>query len=150
MTLTKSVNDVLYGMMDSVKSILPFDIITDQPSTFIEPISHHSFGVLIGMTGNINGNIIIDGNEDIFQKIGECMFGMKLEGEMLQSFAGELGNMLAGTLSTSISTHGLEMDITPPTVLVKETFSNIYERAFKLPFHLADIGSLFIILMMDY
>lgn len=149
MTLTKNVNDLLYGMMDSVKNILPFDINTDQPSTLFEPISQHSFGVLINLTGNVNGNIIIDGNEEIFQKIGESMFGMKLEGEMLHSFAGELGNMLAGTLSTSISNHGIETDITPPSILVQETFLNNYERAYKLPFHLTNVGSLLIILMLD-
>ena len=147
--LTKSVSDLLNGTIESVKTILPFDITIDQPSTLNEPLSQHSFSVLIGMTGNIEGTIIIDGNEEIFQKIGEGMFGMFLEGEMLESFAGELGNMLAGSLSTSISTHGFETDITPPTVLIKETLENKFERAYQLPFHLTDIGSLLIIIMTD-
>lgn len=146
---TKSTIDLFSGMVESVKTLLPFEITTGQTSTLLEPFSQHSFGVLIGLTGNITGEIIIDGSEEIFKKIGERMFGINLEGIMLHSFAGEFGNMLAGTLSTSISSYGFEIDITPPTVLIKETFVNMHEKAYQLSFHLHHVGSLFVIFMID-
>lgn len=149
MTLTKSVTDILNGTIDSVKAVLPFDVLVDKPSLFTHPFTQNSIGVLIGMTGDVRGRVIIDGDETVFSKIGEGMFGMALEGEMLESFAGELGNMIAGNLSTSISQRGFEMDITPPTVLVGKTKIYGFNRAFKLPIQMINIGTLDIVLAVE-
>ncbi len=101
------------------------------------------------MTGDIRGGLIIDGDETVFASIGEGMFGMKVEDEKLESFAGELGNMIAGTLSTTIASHEIEMDITPPTVLVGETKIYRFEKAYCLPITIQHIGSINILLMID-
>lgn len=149
MTLTKNVTEILNGTIESVKAVLPFEVSVDKPSLFTQPFTQHSIGVLIGMTGDIRGRVIIDGEEEIFGKIGEGMFGMVLEGEMLESFAGELGNMIAGNLSTSISAKGFEMDITPPTVLVGQTKVYGFNRAFRLPIHVSNLGVLEIVLAVE-
>lgn len=149
MVLTKNVTDILNGTIDSVKSVLPFELAVDKPSLFTQPFTQHSIGVLIGMTGDIRGRIIIDGNEQVFGRIGEGMFGMALEGEMLESFAGELGNMIAGNLSTTISQKGFDMDITPPTVLVGETKFYGFEKAFRLPIHIQALGTIELILTVE-
>lgn len=149
MTLSQNVTNILNGTIESVKSLLPFQIDLDKPSLFTEPFTQHKIAVLIGMTGDVKGRIIINGDEEIFGNIGEGMFGMKLEGEMLESFAGELGNMLAGNLSTLIAQKGYEMDITPPTVLVGQAKIYGFERAFRLPIHIKDKGTLLIILMVE-
>lgn len=149
MTLTKSVTDILNGTIDSVKSVLPLEVTVDKPMLFSQPYSQHCIGVLIGMTGDIRGRVIIDGTEEVFSKLGAGMFGMELQGEMLESFAGELGNMIAGHLSTSISQNGINMDITPPTVLVGQTKVYGFEKAFRLPLHIHTAGSLDIILMVE-
>ncbi|WP_260285947.1 hypothetical protein [Peribacillus aracenensis] len=46
---------------------------------------------------------------------------MPLEGEMLESFAAELGNMLAGNIATSLAGGDAFNDSTPPTVFVGNT-----------------------------
>jgi chemotaxis protein CheX len=148
-TITKHVTDILNGTIESVKGVLPFEISVEKPSLFTQPYSQDSIGVLIGMTGDVRGRLIIDGNELTFGKIGEGMFGMMVEGEMLESFAGELGNMIAGTLSTFISQQGMEMDITPPTVLVGKTKIYGFEKAFRLPITTQNAGNLTIILMIE-
>ncbi|WP_075982072.1 chemotaxis protein CheX [Bacillus massilinigeriensis] len=149
MTLSKYITDILNGTIESVKAVLPFEVAVEKPSLFTQPFTQHSVGVLIGMTGDLRGRIIINGEESIFGKIGEGMFGMALEGEMLESFAGELGNMIAGNLSTSISEKGFEMDITPPTVLVGQTKVYGFEKAFRLPIQMENIGALEVILMIE-
>jgi chemotaxis protein CheX len=148
-TITKHVTDILNGTIESVKGVLPFEISVEKPSLFTQPYSQDSIGVLIGMTGDVRGRLIIDGNELTFGKIGEGMFGMMVEGEMLESFAGELGNMIAGTLSTFISQQGMEMDITPPTVLVGQTKIYGFEKAFRLPITIQNVGNVTIILMIE-
>lgn len=149
MTLTKSITDILNGTIEAVKAVLPFEVSVDKPSLFTQPFTQHSIGVLIGMTGDVRGRVIIDGEAEIFGKIGEGMFGMFLEGEMLESFAGELGNMIAGNLSTTISQRGFEMDITPPTVFVGQTKIYGFNRALRLPIHVANLGILEIVLAVE-
>lgn len=148
-TNTKSVTDILNGTIHAVRSILPLEITVDKPSLFTQPFTQHSIGVLIGMTGDVRGRIIIDGDSLIFGKIGEAMFGMALEGEMLESFSGELGNMIAGNLSTFISDKGFEMDITPPTVLVGGAKVYGFSKALKLPVQIQNVGELMIVLMIE-
>jgi chemotaxis protein CheX len=148
-TLTKSVTDILNGTIESVKAVLPFEVTVDKPTLFTQPYTQHSIGVLIGMTGDVRGRIIIEGEEEVFGKIGEGMFGMYLEGEMLESFAGELGNMLTGNLSTNISQRGFEMDITPPTVLVGQTKVYGFNRAFRLPIHITNVGIIEVVLAVE-
>jgi chemotaxis protein CheX len=149
MTLSKHIQTILNGTIESVKGIIPFEISLDTPGIFTQPFILQSFGVLIGMTGDVRGRLIIDGAEQVFSKIGEGMFGMFIEGEMLESFAGELGNMIAGTLSTSLSQQGMEMDITPPTVLVGQTKIYGFEKAFRLTISLHNVGQINIILMIE-
>lgn len=149
MTLSKNATDILNEAIASVKGILPFEISIDTPTLFTAPFTQDFIGVLIGMTGDVRGRIIIEGDPDVFGNIGEAMFGMKLEGEMLESFAGELGNMIAGNLSIHISQLGLEMDITPPTVLVGQTKVSGFEKALRLPINLENAGDLVIILMLE-
>lgn len=148
-TLTSNVTDILNRTIESVKGVIPFEITVDKPSLFTQPFSQHSIGVLIGMTGDVRGRILLSGDHEVFIKIGEGMFGMVLEGEMLESFAGELGNMIAGNLSTTIAHSGCEMDITPPTVLVGQTKIYGFEKAIKLPIHISNHGIMDIILMVE-
>ncbi|KAB2338262.1 chemotaxis protein CheX [Cytobacillus depressus] len=149
MSLTKSVTDILNGTIEAVKAVVPLEIHVEKPALFTQPFNQHSFGVLIGMTGDARGRIIIDGDGWVFGKIGEAMFGIELEGEMLESFAGELGNMIAGSISTYVSEKGFEMDITPPTVLVGQTKVYGFSKAYRLPVTVQNIGNLMIVLMVE-
>lgn len=83
MPLTKIAAKILQGTIDSVKEVVPFEISMENPSLFTQPYTQHCIGVLIGMTGDIRGCLIIDGNKETLSKIGEGMFGMTVEGEML-------------------------------------------------------------------
>ncbi|MEF7563029.1 chemotaxis protein CheX [Bacillus infantis] len=149
MSLTKNVGDIISGTIESIKSVFPFESSVEEPAQFSQPFTQHSIGVLIGMTGDLRGRVIIDGEEQSFSKIGEAMFGMLLEGEMLESFAGELGNMIAGNLSINLSGQGLQIDITPPTVLVGETKVYGFEKAYSLPVKISGAGELMVVLMLE-
>jgi len=148
-TITRSATEILNGTIESVKNVIPFELSIDKPTLITAPYQQKSLGVLIGLTGDFRGRVIIDGNQEVFGKIGEAMFGMVLEGEMLDSFSGELGNMIAGNLTTFVSKNGIAMDITPPTVLVGETKMYGFDKALSLKVTLADTGTIHIILMLE-
>ncbi|WP_260358972.1 hypothetical protein [Peribacillus frigoritolerans] len=54
-----------------------------KPYIIRQPFEQEPNSVLIGMTGDIRGRIMIEGTNGCMSKIGESMFGMPLEGEML-------------------------------------------------------------------
>ncbi|MBM6618107.1 chemotaxis protein CheX [Bacillus suaedaesalsae] len=149
MTLQANVTKVLNGTIQSVKSILPMSVKIDSPTLFKESVLHSSMSVLIGMTGDVKGRLVIDGTPHTFSSIGEGMYGMQLEGEMLESFTGELGNMIAGHLATNASQYELIMDITPPTVLVGDTKLTGFKQAIRVPISLETSGHLDVILMIE-
>ncbi|WP_456274291.1 chemotaxis protein CheX [Bacillus sp. AK031] len=149
MTTTKSVTDIVNGTIQSIKSVIPLPVTVDPPTLLNEPLKKHKIGVLIGLTGDIRGQIIFDGDIEGFQGLAASMFGMPLEGEMLESFAGELGNMIAGNLSTHISQLGHSMDITPPTVIIGESRIAGFDRALKLPLSIENVGDFIVVIMVD-
>lgn len=119
------------------------------PSVAKEPYEQKEMGVLIGIIGDLKGRIIIDGTPEIFGTIGSTMFGMPLEGPMLESFTGELGNMIAGNLCTYTGQYDLELDITPPTVMVGNTKLYGFQQAFKIPATLEGVGDIVILYTID-
>lgn len=149
MSTSKSIQIVLNGMIHSLKTVIPLDLDVKSPSLMAQPFEQQEMGVLIGMIGDLKGRIIIDSLPENFADIGNAMFGMPLEGEMLHSFTGELGNMLAGNLCTFVAQNDIELDITPPTVVVGHVKLYGFKHAFRLPVVLPNSGSLTIILTID-
>lgn len=149
MSVTKHIQTILNGTISSIRTILPMQIDVGAPSMSTEPFVQQEMGVLIGIVGDIKGRIIIDGSPHEFGSIGASMFGMPLEGEMLESFTGELGNMIAGNLCTIVAQEGLELDITPPTVMIGNTKLYGFQKILRLPTKIEGIGNITILLTID-
>lgn len=149
MSTSKHIQTVLNGTIQSLKSVIPIPMDIKSPSLMIQPFEQKEMGVLIGIIGDLKGRIIIDSTAETFSAIGATMFGMPLEGEMLESFTGELGNMIAGNICTSVASNGVQVDITPPTVIVGTTRLYGFQHAFKLPVVIENIGVMTIILTID-
>lgn len=149
MSTSKHIQTILNGTIQSLKSVIPISMDIKSPSLMVQPFVQKEMGVLIGIIGDIKGRIIIDSTAEAFSAIGATMFGMPLEGEMLESFTGELGNMIAGNLCTSVAASGVEIDITPPTVIVGTSRLYGFQHAFRLPVEIENIGEMTIILTID-
>ena len=149
MSTSKHIQTILNGTISSLKTIIPMNIEVKSPSISSEPYIQEQMGVLIGIVGDIKGRIIIDGTPAAFGGVGAAMFGMPLEGEMLESFTGELGNMIAGNLCTIVGQDGLNLDITPPTVMVGNTKLYGFQKLFRLPAVIENIGDITILLTID-
>ena len=103
MSTSKHIQTILNGTIQSLKSVIPIPMEIKSPSLMVQPFEQKEMAVLIGIIGDVKGRIIIDSSAEFFSAIGATMFGMPLEGEMLESFTGELGNMVAGNLCTSVA-----------------------------------------------
>lgn len=144
----KTITDLLNGTFASLKSIVPINYQMSKPHLLGKHLELQ-FGVLIGVTGDIKGRLILAGDKAVFSSIGEAMFGMPLEGEMLSSFSGELGNMLAGRISTTIVENGIQTDITAPTIMQGTTTLSGHEKAIHMTAEFDNIGGMDIYLLLN-
>ncbi|WP_138419541.1 chemotaxis protein CheX [Aquibacillus sediminis] len=145
---SQHVTSLLNGTIGSIKNVVPLDVTVDQPK-LLEQALTMEFGVLIGITGDLRGKMVLTGDMTVFGTIGEKMFGMALEGEMLASFSGELGNMIAGGLSTNIVEQGIRIDITSPTMFQGATTLSGYDKALQVPVTFENAGDMGIYLLID-
>lgn len=145
---SKYITHILNGTIASIKTVIPLQGEIKKP-TLLKDQLHLNFGVLIGITGDMKGKLILCGEMNVFSAIGEAMFGMAVENDMIASFSGELGNMIAGSLSTNIVEQGIETDITHPTILQGNTKLSGYEQAIQLPTVFPDIGEIIIYFLLD-
>lgn len=126
--INEIIKGVYNGTMQTVKKIIPFEPAFGSPELIAPPLTIN-FGVMIGFTGDLKGELVLQSDEKFFNEIGEAMFGMPLSEEMLDSFAGELGNMIAGSLSTYLAEIEIQTDITHPTVLKGNAKLSGFKRA---------------------
>ena len=149
MTPAATITNILNSTIDSVRNVIPAGIIIEKPVRYFHSDAHAPLSVAVDMIGEVRGRLIIEGNETVFSSIGQLMFGMRLEGEMLQSFTCELGNMIAGNLATQVSQMRISMDITPPTVLIGQMDAGNFANAIAVPVNIEQQGKLNIILIIE-
>jgi chemotaxis protein CheX len=139
---------LLNGTISSMASIIPIPIELQESHPHGSKVIFE-FGVLIGITGGMKGKMLLTGESKVFGAVGAKMFGMPLEGEMLSSFCGELGNMIAGGMATHLSEQGIGIDITSPTLLEGQTTLTGYENALQVPVRLENTGEIKVYLLQD-
>lgn len=133
MTDSSIIQYILNSTIQSLTAVIPVNFKVLSPSLTTQPYEQKELSVLISLIGDLRGRLIIDTNEETISHIGEAMFGMKIESAMIESFTGELGNMVAGNLCTVLEKNSLTLDISPPTVLTGETKFYGFQKAFNLP-----------------
>src|SRR5699024_2380873 len=107
------------------------------------------FGLLIWIVGDLKGKLVHAGDIHMFGLIGEKMFGIEVTGDMLSSYSGEFGNMLAGSISTNIASEGISIDITSPSLIVGQAKISGVKLAIQSKVSFAGLGDVDIYLMID-
>lgn len=149
MDTATSVQKVLNATISSLSNVVPLKLDVLAPSLVKQPYEQREISVLIALIGNMKGRIIVEPTNAIVSKIGEAMFGMAIEGEMAESFTGELGNMIAGNLCTILEKEGIVLDISPPTVMTGATKFYGFQQAFKIPVRMECGETMNLLLTMD-
>ncbi len=141
--------DLLNSAIESIKHIFSCPAQVDAPYLFDQSLLQSDVGVLIGIVGDMEGRLVIEGESRIFAQLSQNMCGIALEGEMLHSFVGEMANMIAGNTSTLLSGRGKQIDITPPTVMVGELRLYGFKRGIRVTVHLEAVGPVNTILLLQ-
>jgi len=82
--------------------------------------------VVVGITGQIKGQVVINFSTETGKKIASTMMGGMSIPELdaiSKSALSEMANMTMGTASTELSQLGITTDITPPHIIVGEHMS---------------------------
>ena len=76
------------------------------------------FLIMVGITGAMSGQVIFCFPNSVALDIASKMCMMQLDelNDLAKSAVGELCNMILGNTATVISTKGIAIDITPPTM----------------------------------
>jgi Predicted inhibitor of MCP methylation, homolog of CheC len=79
----------------------------------------HGIIVVLGLIGDIRGNVIYSMTEQAASGIAALMMGMELPSfdEMAQSAVSELTNMLTANASIELAGSGITIDISTPTLM---------------------------------
>jgi chemotaxis protein CheX len=149
MLIHDGIKDLLNSTIESVNKVIPLPTEIQPPKVLKQSITQREIGVLVGITGDLSGRIVIEGDCQTFSKLGEYMFGMPFEGEMLHSFVGEIANMIAGNTATIISQQGCQIDITPPTVMVGHLQLYGFEQGVSVPVDILNVGEMNIIFLLQ-
>ena len=75
--------------------------------------------ISIGVTGDLNGSVTLNMNEDVARFIAsKMMYGMEVKelDDMAKSAIAELGNMIAGNSASFFVNLGKKINITPPSL----------------------------------
>lgn len=118
----------------------------------VELIADHVW-IMIGMTGQMSGNVMFGLHEQVALRIVSLMMGgfilTELD-EMGHSAISELGNMISGNASTLLSNQGIAVDITPPQVLKSVHMTTLNStKALSIPLMIDGVGELDIQVMIS-
>lgn len=147
-TVSNTLEDLHAATIESINQTLPIPYNNITVPVIHTELTFH-FGVLVGITGSIKGKVLFLADTEFFSSVGELMFGMALEGEMLKSFAGELGNMISGGLCSNTFARGMSIDITSPTIMEGSTALSGFKEAIVVEMTFQNGKKLAIGLMID-
>lgn len=97
--------------------------------------------IMIGVTGEMKGQVMIAFRHDVACEIASKMMMMPVTemNELSTSAICELGNMILGNSATIFSTKGIGIDITPPTVCFGDVvFTTNYASNIAIPLSFTD------------
>jgi chemotaxis protein CheX len=96
------------------------------------PVEGSEVNSIIGVTGEIRGQVLYSMTEETAKKLASTMLmGMPVAefDELCKSAISELGNMITGNAVSELSNIGLNCTITPPSLVMGENVSISFKDA---------------------
>ncbi len=119
------VNPFIKASVEVLAQTTQLDFKTGKPSLRQSPFLSDEVLIMLGIVGSLKGEVILSMQKETSKSIASrMMMGMPVDEltEMAKSALCELGNMIMGNVATLLFNEGVQIDITPPTLL---TGSNI-------------------------
>lgn len=113
------INTFLLAATKILKDMCQMETVVQKPCMRDSALTDDSVVIKIGLTGQLQGNVMVDMPRMLACEIASkmCMMPITELNEISKSALSELGNMIFGNAATLFSTKGIAMDITPPSLL---------------------------------
>ncbi|UOE95397.1 chemotaxis protein CheX [Alkalihalobacillus sp. LMS39] len=138
------INAICRATKTILQSHFGVDVQQQKPTVNIGSVSSNQVSVLLGVKGQLSGQIICSFSKDTAQKlVGIMMGGMEITtlDEMGWSAVQEFGNWVAGTTATELSKEECIIDVTPPIVNDGESQFRSKQTFISIP-HQSPIGEI--------
>lgn len=137
------INPFLMAATSIIKDICQVNIAVGKPYIKQAEFSSDSVVIMIGVTGEMRGQVMIAlSYEKSLEIASNMMTGFKVTelDAMSLSAISELGNMIMGNAATILSTKGIGIDITPPAIFRGNmTVSHAHTQNICIPLSGSDI-----------
>ncbi len=120
------INPFLKASVEVLRMMAQMEFTMGKPYLKTSPFTAENMIIVVGITGEIRGQAVISMGLDMAKTIASAMMmGMPVEemDEMAKSALSELGNMIMGNSATLLFNQGVNIDITPPTLMMGENMS---------------------------
>lgn len=124
-----------------IESMLNPDVQAGKPFFNEEPLQKYEVLVLVGVLGDLQGQVICGMDTETAKKIiSQMMGGMEIEGidDIGKSAICELKNIITGTASTNLSLIGYKCNITPPLFITPDNIPDFLKHihtTLAIPIH---------------
>lgn len=120
------INPFISAAQKVLKEMCQTETVMEKPYLNQAVYSENSLVIIIGVTGQMKGQVILSMKFDIACKLAsKMMMGMPVDelNDMAKSAISELSNMILGNAATIFSKNGITLDITPPSLCLGENLS---------------------------
>lgn len=120
------INPFIKASTEVLRTIVNVEFKTGAPYLKQSPLAPDNVMILVGITGEIRGQVTLSMKKQVAMDIASSMMmGMPVSelDEMSKSALSELGNMIMGNTATLLFNNGINIDITPPTLMMGDNLS---------------------------
>lgn len=120
------INPFIIASTKLLKELCYMEVQLGKPYVKTTEFNNQSLAITIGLTGAMNGQVIIDFENEIACQVASKMTMMPITqlDDLSTSAVCELVNMILGNAATIFYTKGIGIEITPPTMLIGDRLSN--------------------------
>ncbi len=133
------INPILKASVTVIEQACQLNVTIGKPELKEAIFTHDELLILMGITGEMKGQAILDFPMPTALKIASqmCMMEMSELNEISQSAICELCNMIMGNTATLFYQSGTQIDITPPTICKGNvSFANNFAANICIPINL--------------
>lgn len=130
------INVFLMAATQVMKDMCQLQVGVGKPYVKPTEFDSESIVISIGVTGEVRGVVLLAFSVDVACDIASKMCFMPITqlDELSVSALSELGNMILGNAATVLSTKGIGIDITPPTIIQGDfKLSSAYAKNVCIP-----------------
>lgn len=117
------INPFIEASQTVLKQIASLDARLGKVFLKTSPYKSEDIIIMVGLTGKLRGQAIFSMSRNFGMKIASCMMmGMQITefDELSKSAISEMANMIMGNAATILYNRGMNIDITPPSLLMGE------------------------------